>query len=155
LLALEVGIDLGLGGSMKQLLILFLFITANLFAGEPNVPTWYNREMLHNAVHDLEEVVEGQKDKFKEDDSDDLKAAHVRLRNAVDVLHTHISNADKEKDAEGVRRVFSFLEQPYEAVMSAARANQVRLKQDTRFLYDSFDIMDTYHRVKYWLTPTK
>lgn len=138
---------------MKGLLAVLLVIgVASASAAQP-VPSWYDREIVHNAVHDLEEGLGKYADRVAKSDSENLKSQLSVLQKAVDTLHEEMSDPDREADAQRILKAFLPIQAPFDRFLSAVRQNQLRLRERARLLYDTYGVMSAYGELKFWMTP--
>lgn len=115
-------------------------------------PPWYDSELVHNAVHDLEEVGEKWKGRLDKRDPAEVRTRLDAFLKAVDHVHDEL-HADPERDATAILRAFRRVGAPLKRLVVAVRANQIRLKKPTPHLYDAWEVIDLYSRLKFWMTP--
>ena len=141
----------------KRTAVLFLMLAWAAQAappqGTPDAP-WYDRELVHNAAHDLEETLEKFAPRLTKTETETLRQAFLAYQKSIDHLHTEMSDLDKELDAKIILTAFEKTIAPYQRFLSAGRGNQLHAKERMRFASEALDLVYLQGQVAFWMTKS-
>lgn len=129
-------------------LVFAVFLTCPALGNQ----SWYDTEIVHNTVHDLQEAAE--KFPSHKDVPPSIKAPLGELKKVVDHLHDEL-HSERENDAVMITKAFSTIQEPLDRFSRAVRAHQVQVKLWNAYLYDTLPILGAYTELKFWMTKVE
>ena len=119
------------------------------------VPTsWYDLELVHNGVHDLEEALEKFAPRLTKSDTEPLHKRFKAYQKSVIHLHDEMSDYDKEQSAVIITKAFQGTIKPFESFLSAVRGNQLKQKERMRYANEALDLVYLQGQISFWMTPS-